>query len=97
MKTITVMKCDAEKQEVYKKEYPVIDWHLCRNELPFCSGKYLVSRLGFQYNPDIGDFELILDKDSRYVDIALFLIDLKLWDDNSRNNIYAWAELPDPM
>lgn len=74
-----------------------IVWHLCQNELPSCSGHYLVSRLGFQYDQEIEDFKLSLDKDSRYIDIALFIVDLELWNDNPRENIYAWAELPVPL
>lgn len=96
MKTITVMKCDAKKQEVYKKEYPVIDWHRCEDELPKESGDYLVSRYGYMYDTDISDFRVCLDKKLRYVDIALFLIDFNAFDNNPRNNIYAWAEKPSP-
>lgn len=75
----------------------IIFWHLCKNGLPPCSKTYLVSRLGFQYDPGIEDFKIVLDKDFRYVDTALFLIDLGLWDNNPRNNIYAWAEMPKPL
>lgn len=74
-----------------------IVWHRCEDELPKTSGEYLVSRYGFMYDTNISDFRIYQNKDYRYVDIALFLIDIKMFDNNPRDNIYAWAELPEPL
>ena len=71
-----------------------IIWHRCEDELPTASRDYLVSRYGYVYNTDISDFSL--DESYKYVDTALFLIDLRRFDNNTGDNIYAWAELPDP-
>lgn len=74
-----------------------IVWHRCEEEPPKTSGKYLVSRYGLMYDTNISDFRIYQNKDYRYVDIALFLIDIKMFDNNPRDNIYAWAELPEPL
>lgn len=74
-----------------------IVWHRCEDELPKTSGEYLVSRYGFMCDTSISDFRIYQNKDFRYVDIALFLIDIKMFDNNPLGNIYAWAEKPEPM
>ena len=74
-----------------------IVWHRCEDGLPKTSGEYLVSRYGFMYDTNISDFRIYQNKDFRYVDIALFLIDINMFDNNPRDNIYAWAEKPEPL
>ena len=74
-----------------------IVWHRYEDEPPKTSGEYLVSRYGFMYDTNISDFRIYQNKDFRYVDIALFLIDIKMFDNNPRDNIYAWAEKPEPL
>ncbi len=78
-----------------KEKVEHIVWHLCRDGLPPESGCYLVSRYGYVYNGEV--LEVLPHIVLRYVDTALFLIDLKAWDNNKFDNIYAWAELPEVM
>lgn len=72
------------------------DWVLCSERLPKTSGQYLVSRYGFEFDDEIDDFRIVPNKDYRYVEVAMFIRDLNIWDKNKCKNIYAWAELPKP-
>ena len=74
-----------------------IVWHCCDDGLPKESGRYLVSRFGYTYDRSISGTRLSIHKDFRFIDIALFLIDTQTFDNNENENIYAWAEQPEPM
>lgn len=94
MNTITVIEWDSDKQRAYKKKYPVIDWHYCKDELPKESGKYLVSKLGV-WSTDIDEPQILYDEKFRQIEIALFVVDIGLFDTRHSKSVYAWAELPD--
>lgn len=72
----------------------MIDWHYCKDELPKKSGKYLVSKLGVWSNVD--EKYVLYDEEFRQVEIALFVVDIGLFDTRHPKSVYAWAERPNP-
>lgn len=72
-------------------------WHLISGDgLPKESGRYLISKFGVLRSDEPEKALITYEPDFRYVDVALYVRDVGMFDTKFPNSVYAWAELPDP-